>query len=350
MKYEKIAPLNWKGEYLELLDQRYLPHKQIIVEVKTVKQCFDAIKDMVVRGAPLIGFTGIWGAALSVVNGGDFEADVAYLKEARPTAINLIYELDRCLEIYRNSSDKSTGALLGKLSKFGFDEMDKLGNNNQKMADFALAYLDKNHPQDKYTFLTICNTGYLACGPMGTALGVIANANKLKRLEYAYATETRPYLQGSRLTAYEMLTENIPFELIVEGAFSYLMKTKKISAIFAGADRIAANGDTANKVGTSTLAIVAKEYGVPFFIVAPTSSFDVSLDSGSQIPIELRPENEITEVFGTPIAPIGVKALNPSFDVTSSKHITGIICEHGVITNFDKEYIRNVVRNGQSIN
>lgn len=345
MKYERVAPLVWNGEYLELLDQRLLPNKQVIVKVTTVKECYDAIKDMVVRGAPLIGFTGIWGAVISCKTSTDFAGDISFLKEARPTAINLIYELDRCLEIYTEHISSGVKIVEEKLATFAKDQMQKLGLDNQRMADLALEYLDKNLKKDKYTFLTICNTGYLACGPMGTALGVIANANQKNRLEKAYATETRPYLQGSRLTAYEMLTENIPFELIVEGAFSYLLSNRKIDAIFAGADRIAANGDTANKVGTSTLAIVAKEYGVPFFIVAPTSSFDVSLDSGAQIPIELRPESEITQVLGQQIAPIGVRALNPSFDVTSSKHITAIICENGLITDFAVENVRKVVRN-----
>lgn len=345
MKYERIAPLQWNGEFLELLDQRLLPNKQVIVEVKSVKECFDAIRDMVVRGAPLIGFTGIWGAIISCRTTTNFEEDIAYLKEARPTAINLIYELDRCLAIYKENISRGLAAVEVELINFANEQMDKLGKDNQKMANLALDYMDKNFKKEKYTFLTICNTGYLACGPMGTALGVISNANTKNRLEKAYATETRPYLQGSRLTAYEMLTENIPFELIVEGAFSYLLNNRKIDAIFAGADRIAANGDTANKVGTSTLAIVAKEYGVPFFIVAPTSSFDVSLESGKQIPIELRPESEITQVYGHQIAPIGVRALNPSFDVTSSKHITAIICENGLITDFSVNNVRSVVKN-----
>ncbi|EQC43572.1 S-methyl-5-thioribose-1-phosphate isomerase [Bacteriovorax sp. Seq25_V] len=341
MKYEKKAPLIWNGRSLELLDQRLLPHQQVVVNVTTVKECYDAIRDMVVRGAPLIGFTGIWGAVLSCINNGNFEEDIAYLKEARPTAINLVYELDRCLGIFRTNGPEG---LKEKIIDFANEQMAKLGRDNQKMADLALEFMDKNYHSENYTFLTICNTGYLACGPMGTALGVISNANSKNRLAKAYATETRPYLQGSRLTAYEMMTEEIPFEIIVEGAFSYLLKTRKIDAIFAGADRIARNGDTANKIGTSTLAIVAKEYGVPFFIVAPTSSFDLQIAHGDQIPIELRDEKEITHISGQAIAPIGARALNPSFDVTSSKHITGIFCENGVITDFDPENVRRIVQ------
>ncbi len=341
MKYEKKAPLVWNGKSLELLDQRFLPHQQIIVEVTNVKECYNAIRDMVVRGAPLIGFTGIWGAVLSCLNDGDFEKDITYLKEARPTAVNLVYELNRCLEIFRSFGNEG---LKDRIIDFANQQMEKLGKDNQKMADLALDYMDNNHKSEKYTFLTICNTGYLACGPMGTALGVISNANSKNRLIKAYATETRPYLQGSRLTAYEMMTEEIPFEIIVEGAFSYLLKNRKIDAIFAGADRIARNGDTANKIGTSTLAIVAKEYGIPFFIVAPTSSFDLQIDHGDQIPIELRDEKEITHIFEKPIAPTGARALNPSFDVTSSKHITGIFCENGVITDFDPDNVRRIVK------
>lgn len=341
MKYEKIPALVWEDNTLKLLDQRYLPHRQEIVEVTTVEGCFNAIRDMVVRGAPLIGFTAIWGVVISVINDGDVEKDIDYLKEARPTAVNLAYELERCRELFHAFGGDEN--FLSILINFASEQFDKLANDNQTMADLALKELDERVGKDKYNILTICNTGYLACGPIGTALGVISNAHAKGRLERAYATETRPYLQGSRLTAYEMMTENIPFDVVVEGAFSYLLKSGKVDAIFAGADRIAANGDTANKIGTSTLSIVAKEYGVPFYIVAPTSSFDLSLNSGNEIPIELRDEKEVLEVFGKPIAPIGATALNPSFDVTDSKFITGIFCENGMISNFEIENVKSTV-------
>ncbi len=337
MKYEKIPPLIWKDEYLELLDQRYLPHRQEIVVIRNVEECFDAIKNMIVRGAPLIGFTAIYGAILSLMNKGDFEKDIVYLKQARPTAVNLVYELDRCMKIYKENKDES----LERLISFAQKQMSKLGENNLRMAKFALAELDKSLNKEKYNMLTICNTGYLACGPMGTALGVISHAHSSGRLNHAYATETRPYLQGARLTAYEMMTENIPFDLIVEGAFSNLLKSGKVDAIFIGADRVVANGDTANKIGSSTLAIVAKEYNIPFYVVAPTSSFDLSMDHGDEIPIEMRPIEEITEVFGQKIAPIGSSAYNPSFDVTSHRHITGVICEHGVIKQLRESKVRD---------
>ncbi len=338
MNYEKVSPLVWSQSSLSLLDQRYLPHRQEIVKVANVKECYDAIREMVVRGAPLIGFTGIYGAILSVINDGDFLEDVSFLKEARPTAINLEYELDQCLKIYRESDKES---VLKSLLNYASEQMEKLGRDNLSMAKMALKDLDSTLKKDKYNLLTICNTGYLACGPMGTALGVISHLNQCERLNYAYASETRPYLQGSRLTAYEMMTEKIPFEIIVEGAYSSLLRTGRVDAIYIGADRIVANGDTANKIGSSTLAIVAKEYGVPFYVVAPTSSFDITLDTGEQIPIEMRPEEEVTHVFGQPIAPLGAKAYNPSFDITSHKHITGIICEHGIIKDLNEGSVRN---------
>src|SRR5688572_15296694 len=170
--------------------------------------------------------------------------------------------------------------------------------------------------------MTHCNTGFLACGSLGTALGVISHANSLGKVEHVYADETRPYLQGTRLTAFELSKENIPYSIVVEGAASYLMSHNKVDAIFVGADRIAANGDTANKVGTSTLAIVAKHYNIPFYVVAPVSSFDISIPDGFHIEIEMRAMNEITELRGIKLAPEGAQSVNPSFDVTDHQFIT----------------------------
>lgn len=179
--------------------------------------------------------------------------------------------------------------------------------------------------------MTICNTGYLACGPLGTALGVASHLHQQSKLESVFACETRPYLQGARLTCFELAKQGIQHRLVVEGAVAHVLKTQQIDAIFAGADRIAANGDTANKIGTCTLAIVADYYKVPFYIVAPTSSFDPEAKSGADIPIELRPESEITQFKGTQVAPIETNAFNPSFDVTPHQLIKGIFCEKGLL-------------------
>lgn len=326
------VPLKWDGKTLSLLDQRKLPHEKIYVEVTNLEQCHMAIRDMVVRGAPLIGFSAILGLALHANEcGGDlekFKQGAAFLKTARPTAVNLEYEINRVLAL----SERESGSLAQTLSEFGKSELEKLGRDNFEMAKLALADVKKKIPnKSKYRFMTLCNTGFLACGPLGTALGVISTANKEGILEHVYASETRPYLQGSRLTAFELAFEKISHEIVVEGAASYLMKHNLVDAIFVGADRIAANGDTANKVGTSSLSIIAKYYGVPFYVIAPSSSFDVMTKSGRDIEIELRGEEEILKFRDTQIAPFESKALNPSFDVTDAVNITGIICEKGFI-------------------
>ena len=338
---KRVPVLVWKDEYLELLDQRYLPHEQNIVKVQTVEDCYHAIKDMVVRGAPLIGTTAIYGAILSLMNKGDFAKDTLRLESARPTAVNLSYELKQCQRIYNDNGKENS---LPVMIKYARDQYESLHRDNLKMAEIALEELGQLSKKEKYNLVTICNTGYLACGEVGTALGVISEAHKKGKLNKAYPTETRPYLQGSRLTCYELQTEDVPYELIVEGAFSYVLENLDIDAIFVGADRIANNGDTANKVGTSTLSIVAKNYGIPFYVVAPTSSFDLETPSGKEIEIEMRDDDEITHVFGKPIAPTGTSTVNPSFDVTKNIYITGIICENGMIKNFSEGEVERVVR------
>ena len=199
------------------------------------------------------------------------------------------------------------------------------------MAKIGLSELIKKVGDRKWRLMTHCNTGFLACGSLGTALGVISYANQMNYVEHVIVDETRPYMQGTRLTAFELNKENIPYNIVVEGAASFLLSNNKVDAIFVGADRIAANGDTANKIGTSTLAIVAKYYNVPFYVVAPISSFDVNISDGSHIEIEMRPMAEVTEFKNIEISPKGARAINPSFDVTEYNLITGIICEKGFI-------------------
>lgn len=332
------APIIWKDSKLWLLDQRLLPQQEVLVECQTLEHVYVAIRDMAVRGAPCIGFSAIYGLALWLKNQskfslGDFIAAATYLRGARPTAVNLMFEIDRV-----TASVKATfGDLSPVQTVFEFvlkdahAQMDASQKKNTLMAETALAELTDLYGTRKLTLMTHCNTGFLACGTLGTALGVISHAHAKNRVEMVFADETRPYMQGSRLTAYELGKEGIPYQLVVEGAASYLFTHRKVDAIFVGADRIAANGDTANKVGTSTLAIVAKHFGVPFYVVAPLSSFDFNTDSGKQIEIELRHEEEILAYQGIRVAPPGARALNPSFDVTSAEHITGIICELGLV-------------------
>lgn len=335
---DSYKPIIWKENKLLLLDQRLLPQTETFVEVTDLKGCALAIKDMVVRGAPCIGFTAIYGMALWVKTQSSLSIEACRkasdeMISARPTAVNLSFEVNRCFEIMKSfiQEGRSAQALFERLVEFGNLQIHESHEKNTKMAELGIAELTKRVGDKKWRLMTHCNTGFLACGSLGTALGVISHANKLGKVEYVIADETRPYMQGTRLTAFELAKENIPYHIVVEGAASYILSHGKIDAIFVGADRIAANGDTANKVGTSTLAIVAKHYNIPFYVVAPVSSFDTTIPDGSHIEIEMRPMSEITELKGIQLAPQGAQSINPSFDVTDHQFITGIICEKGFI-------------------
>lgn len=335
---DSYRPIIWKDHKLYLLDQRHLPHTETFVEVNDLKNCSLAIKDMVVRGAPCIGFTAIYGMALWVNNQKDITVEKCRaacdeMIAARPTAVNLSFEVNRCFDIMKESLEacEPQEILYRRLVEFGDEQIRSSHEKNTRMAEIGLAELQKRLGDKKYNLMTHCNTGFLACGSLGTALGVISYANTKGKVSHVYADETRPYMQGTRLTAFELSKENIPYSIVVEGAASYLMSHGKVDAIFVGADRIAANGDTANKVGTSTLAIVAKHYNVPFYVVAPISSFDITIPDGTHIEIEMRAMNEITELRGIKLAPEGAQSVNPSFDVTDHRFITGIICENGLI-------------------
>lgn len=331
---QSLKPLLFEKGKLQLLDQRLLPLEEVYVEAKTHEDCYIAIRDMVVRGAPLIGFTGIWGMALYAKNNPkatieQFTRCADYLKSARPTAVNLAYEVDKALALLVTRTHLNEAFDL--FTKLALGEMEALYNKNLTMAKVAEEDLSKRYGERKYNIMTICNTGVLACGVLGTALGVISHLNSRGKINKVFACETRPYLQGLRLTSFELFKEGISHDVIVEGAMSYILKNNKIDAIYVGADRIVANGDTANKIGTSTLSIVAKNYGVPFYVVAPISSFDTTLDHGDKIHIELRPKEEITEIKGVKIAHPEITVCNPSFDVTDHRFISGIICEKGLI-------------------
>lgn len=331
-------PIVWKDHKLYLLDQRLLPQTETFVEVCDLKGCAVAIKDMIVRGAPCIGFSAIYGMALWTREQKELTVSACRqacdeMISARPTAVNLAYEVNRCFEIMKGSVEagESKDELYQRLVEFGNEQLHLSHEKNSTMAKIGVEALKARVGDRKWNLMTHCNTGFLACGSIGTALGVISYAHSLGMIEHVYADETRPYLQGSRLTAFELSKEKVPYSIVVEGAASYLMSRGKVDAIFVGADRIAANGDTANKVGTSTLAIVAKHYNVPFYVVAPVSSFDITIPDGKHIEIEMRDMSEITEIKGIKLAPEGATSVNPSFDVTDHHFITGIICEKGFI-------------------
>lgn len=345
----KVIPLEWNNDELTLVDQRYLPHDVSYISVKTIEDAHEAIKVMVVRGAPLIGFTALYGMALWLrlqkdVTSTTIDKAVVYLESARPTAVNLSYEAKRAKDFILASiqESKSLEKTYSDLVNFANEQMIKLGNDNLSMAKTAAKRLSELYGERPLRVLTLCNTGFLACGPMGTALGVISHLNSIKRIDKVFAFETRPYLQGSRLTAFELCQEKVPHQIVVEGAMSHILRTQNIDAIFIGADRIVANGDTANKVGSSTLAIVAKHYNVPFFVVAPVSSFDLSLMTGEEIEVEMRDPKEILCLKDQRIAPNESDAFNPSFDITSGLHISGIICENGLISPVNQSNVTQV--------
>jgi methylthioribose-1-phosphate isomerase len=315
---DAVQPIRWKGKSLELLDQRLLPGKVSYVKCKTAAQVAKAIKDMVVRGAPAIGCAAAFGVVLSKGSPKSFEV----LAKSRPTAVNLFWALERM---------KKAKNLEAEAKKI-FEE-DLAGNRAMGKLGAALI-------PDGARVMTHCNTGALATAGYGTALGVIrASKSKIKGV---IANETRPYLQGARLTAWELVQEGIPCTLITDNMAGHLMSRGEVDVILVGADRIAANGDTANKIGTYTLAVLAKRHGIPFYVVAPLSTFDFKISSGKEIPIEERPADEVTGYRKVRWAPRGIKVRNPAFDVTPAELITGIVCEKGVILAPDREQIRKL--------
>lgn len=318
---------------LKVLDQRFLPREKQHIICASAEDVHKAISDMAVRGAPCIGYAGLFGLAIAIKSckhlDWDFiESQANYLKSARPTAVNLAFELDSLLSVMPKTNDKN------QLSKYASDyaamRMTESQNKHLKMIDFTLSHLINKLGKKKFRVMTHCNTGFLACATIGTALGAIEVLAQRDMLEMVYVDETRPYMQGTRLTAFELESLGIPYRIVTEGSASYLMANKLVDAIFVGADRIALNGDTANKIGTSTLSIVAKHYDVPFYVLAPVSSFDFGARSGEDIPIELRDSLEVFNLGNGLMAPEKAQAINPSFDITTSNFITGIACEYGI--------------------
>jgi methylthioribose-1-phosphate isomerase len=317
-----VEPILWKGDRLELLDQRLLPDKIVYVTCRTAAEVAQAIRDMVVRGAPAIGCAAAFGVVLS--NGSRESYEV--LAKSRPTAVNLFWALERM---------KKAKDLKAEAEAIYAEDLAA----NRTMGDLGAALI----PQGA-RIMTHCNAGALATAGYGTALGVIRSA-KGKKIS-VIANETRPYLQGARLTAFEMVQEGIPCTLITDGMAGHLMSTGEVDVIVVGADRIAANGDVANKIGTYGLAVLAKRHGIPFYVAAPLSTFDPKIPDGSHIPIEERPAAEVTGYGATRWAPQGVSVRNPAFDVTPAELITGIITEKGVVLAPDREKLQALMSTG----
>ena len=315
-----IEPIRWKGDRLELLDQRLLPDQTVYLTCRTAAEVATAIRDMAVRGAPAIGCA----AAFGVVLGGKDSFEL--LAKSRPTAVNLFWALER---MKRAKNPEAEAIAI-------FDE-DLAAN--RAMGRHGAALIPKGA-----RILTYCNTGALATSGHGTALGVIRSSFEKDKSITVIACETRPYLQGARLTAWECVQEGIPCTLITDNMAGHLMSKGDIDVVIVGADRIAANGDAANKIGTYMVAVLARRHGLPFYVAAPTSTFDPKTADGSAIEIEERPGQEVTGYRGVRWAPEGVKVRNPAFDVTPADLISGIVCEKGVILGPNRERVLAMLR------
>ncbi len=326
-----IRPLFWEGDHLVLLDQTGLPWEERWLALRSWEEVAEAIKGLRVRGAPAIGIAAAYALVLAAQNpkGGRSPAEEAILaarelRKTRPTAVNLFSALSRMenlLQANPNAPDLP-GRLLSEAQRIHEEDIAA----NRRMGELGAALLPENA-----RVLTICNTGALATGGYGTALGVIRAAFAQGKIKVVYACETRPVLQGARLTAWELLREGIPFRLIADFAAGLLFQRGEVDAVLVGADRIARNGDFANKVGTHVLAVLSQHHGVPFYVVAPSTSFDLSLASGEGIPIEERPEEEVLAPYGLRFAPEGARAWNPAFDLTPGELVWAFVTEKGVI-------------------
>jgi methylthioribose-1-phosphate isomerase len=321
----QVEPIRWNGEALELMDQRRLPREMTYVTCRDAHEVARAIRDMIVRGAPAIGVSAAFGMALAARRGDDLVAAAGELRAARPTAVNLAWAVDRML--------KARGAT-AEAEKIFREDLEA----NHRIGRFGAELLGA-----RATVLTHCNAGALATAGYGTALGVIRAAVEMGKQIAVFADETRPYLQGARLTAWELQQEGIDVTLITDSMAGHFFQQQKFDAVVVGADRIAANGDTANKIGTYTLAVLANAHGVPFYIAAPISTVDIATPSGASIPIEERSASEVTDIGGTRIAPVGVAVRHPAFDVTPAKLITAIITDRGVLRPPYQESIRKAL-------
>lgn len=317
MNFEAVA---WRDEALILLDQRRLPTEEIYVRCETWRDVAVGISDMIVRGAPAIGVAAAYGIALAArVDEADLNPAFEGLAATRPTAVNLFWALERMRRTLNAGADAE--ALLKEAHAIKDEDLEMC----RAMGDHGAPLL-----KEGARVLTHCNAGALATAGYGTALGVIRSAWASGRLSQVYADETRPFLQGARLTAWELHKDEIPVRVITDNMAAHLMSRGEIDAVIVGTDRVAANGDVANKIGTYGLAILAKYHGIPFYVAGPSSTLDAGTPSGAEIPIEERPPREVTHVGVTQIVPDGVGVLNPAFDVTPAELVTAIITEKGV--------------------
>lgn len=336
--------IEWADGKVRLIDQTLLPGEFKYIDCETVEDVWDAIKQLKTRGAPAIGIAGALGIVLGIWNR-DFAnfADLAdevdrvadYLATSRPTAVNLFWALDRMRETVKSNKDLSIPEIKKNLLTEAQTIIDEDNETCRAIGRHGFELI-----KDCNTVLTHCNAGGLATASYGTALAVIYAAQEAGKLLKVYADETRPLLQGARLTTFELMQAGIEVVLICDNMAAQVMKEGKIDCVVVGADRIASNGDVANKIGTYSVAVLAKEHKLPFYVAAPISTFDMSLATGDEIPIEQREAEEITEAFGKRTAPVGVKVYSPAFDVTPARLVDAIITEKGVVKKPSLERVR----------
>ncbi len=308
--------IKWDGRKLTVLDQRALPNREIYLDLESYKDVAWAIKEMVVRGAPLIGIVAAFGVVLGFKKGGKKEEVFKVLSSTRPTARNLFWALEAMEKVWGDERDLEEKAL-----EIWREDVEA----NRKIGKIGASLID-----GEVRILTHCNAGALATGGYGTALGVVRKAFEEGKVEMVYACETRPYLQGARLTVWELQKDGIPVTLVCDNMVGFLLWKDMVDLAVVGADRVAKNGDVANKIGTYGISVLFKEHKKPFYVAAPKSSWDYSLEDGTSIVIEERDAKEVLEIRGVPIAPPGTRVFNPSFDITPAENITAIISEEGV--------------------
>jgi len=320
-----FAPVVYRDGGIDMIDQAVLPERTVVLRITDLAGVAEAIRTMRVRGAPAIGIAAAYGMVLGLERGEDPEKAAETLRGTRPTAVNLTWAIERMLRTFERHKNESVAdiraAMLAEARRIHSEDIAA----NRTIGQYGAELLPAGA-----RVITICNTGALATGGYGTAYGVLRAAHEGGKLAMVYPCETRPRLQGARLTAWELIRDRIPFKLIVDGAAGALMAKRGIDAVLAGADRIAANGDSANKIGTYQLAVLAHHHGIPFYIVAPTSTIDPATPDGVRIEIEERSEEEVISPYGYRFAPDGAAAWNPAFDVTPARLITGIVTERGV--------------------
>lgn len=339
-----VETIVWTNEGVVMIDQRRLPKEEVYVTCRDYQEVADAIRSMVIRGAPAIGVAAAMGIALGMLKANEENLDAEWeeisstLARTRPTANNLFWAIDRMKRLYATlrgqPASEIRARLVAEAQQIRLEDIE----SNRAIGRYGAELIP-----DGRIVLTHCNAGALATAGYGTALGVIRAAASGGKKIGVFADETRPFLQGARLTAWELQHDGIPTTIITDNMAGHFLKSGRIGCVVVGADRIAANGDVANKIGTYSLSVLAKENAVPFYVAAPTSTIDLSLVSGDQIPIEERAPSEVTHVFGVPVAPDGVPVENPAFDVTPHRYVSAIITERGVARDPYSEALRRLV-------